>query len=194
MAAAPRTRKRVRAIPRASDGSAFQNCHACGVSVAIALADMHDCQTTLKVKRFKGIGANPNVKEEFFWDQPRSAFCFFMEEFKENNESKGSIDSIEIDRKGFETWKNMSKEERQPYVREACYVDFVHGKALRKEACIMSKGDAFYESSKHSDDSDGWHTYKSEDAKDQAAAESSEPDCWEDCSGSGWHTYVPTEE
>ncbi|KAF4373427.1 hypothetical protein G4B88_011696 [Cannabis sativa] len=126
MAAAPRTRKRVRAIPRASDGSAFQN-----------------------------------------W-----------EEFKENNESKGSIDSIEIDRKGFETWKNMSKEERQPYVREACYVDFVHGKALRKEACIMSKGDAFYESSKHSDDSDGWHTYKSEDEKDQAAAESSEPVCF----------------
>ncbi|XP_062092424.1 high mobility group B protein 2 [Humulus lupulus] len=192
MAAAPRIRKRVRAIPRASDGSAFQNCHVCGVSVAIALADMHDCQSSHKVKRFKGIRASPKVKEESFWDQPRSAFSFFMEEFKENYESEE--DSIEIDRKGFETWKNMSKKERQPYVREACYVDFVHEKATRKEACKMSKGHTFKECSEDSDDSDGWHTYASEDGTDPAAAESSEPDCWEDCTGYGWHTYVPTKE
>ncbi|OMP05504.1 hypothetical protein COLO4_08802 [Corchorus olitorius] len=58
MANHPRTRKRVHAtIPRrAPDGSAFKNCDTCGETVAIALADWHECENKKKeLKRFKGV-------------------------------------------------------------------------------------------------------------------------------------------
>ncbi|EXB25880.1 hypothetical protein L484_012307 [Morus notabilis] len=160
MAITPRTRKRVRAIPRAPDGSAFRNW--CGVSVAISLADMHECESSQKVKRFRGIQKSPNVQKGRFWDQPRSPFCFFMEEFKKTCESG---DSIEIDRKGFETWKNMSKEERQPYVRKAARVDSAYYKGLVEEVNSEIDNEA-----------------------DSTAVQKIYP--WEDCSDSGWHTYV----
>ncbi|KAL6123488.1 hypothetical protein ACLB2K_076010 [Fragaria x ananassa] len=100
-----RTRKRVRAIPRAPDGSAFQNCNKCGVSVAVALAGMHECEPSKKVKRFK--------------------------EFTKTRKGR---DWIEINREGFEVWKKMSEKERQPYVKEAERIDEAYQKALLKES------------------------------------------------------------
>lgn len=204
MASAPRTRKRVRAIARAPDGSAFQKCDMCGVSVAISLADMHECQSTQEVKRFKGIRASPNVKKERFCDQPRSGFCIFMEKFKEEHAKEGKFDEIEIDRKGFDIWKNMSMKRRHPYLHRAAFVDFVHGRTLYKEEQKIWKGYGCYESSEDYDDAGhAWHSHlpqlpplQLQDDIDLTTVETSQLDCawWEDVSGSGWHTYVATDE
>ncbi|OMO83211.1 HAD-superfamily hydrolase, subfamily IA, variant 3 [Corchorus capsularis] len=121
MANNPRTRKRVHAtiVRRAPDGSAFKNCDNCGETVAIALADMHECENKKKeLKRFKGVSGTQNLAQPEYpvqW-QPRSAFNIFMEGFMSTNKGGNLID---IDRKGFETWKCMSEKERQPYVTQA---------------------------------------------------------------------------
>ncbi|OMO73794.1 HAD-superfamily hydrolase, subfamily IA, variant 3 [Corchorus olitorius] len=122
MANNPRTRKRVHAtiVRRAPDGSAFKNCDTCGETVAIALADMHECENKKKkeLKRFKGVSGTQNLALPEYpaqW-QPRSAFNIFMEGFMSTNKGGNLID---IDRKGFETWKCMSEKERQPYVTQA---------------------------------------------------------------------------
>lgn len=51
---------------------------------------------------------------------------------------------VEIDRIGFEKWKNMSEEEKQPYVYHARVLDYEHQEALKKEAneCIKVKDGA----------------------------------------------------
>ncbi|KAL5569610.1 hypothetical protein UlMin_026185 [Ulmus minor] len=174
MANPPRTRKRVRAIPRAPDGSAFQKCHKCGVSVAIAWVDMHECEPAKDVKRFKGICKRGNVQEESFSKQPRSPFCLFMEQFKTTCESGNSID---IDRKGFAAWKNMSNEAREPYVTKAKRVNLAYQKTLLEEeercmwkvheevdSAMVEKFDPIledymYKFHENSDTSDGWHSY-----------------------------------
>lgn len=61
---------------------------SCGVSIAIALADMHECETEkeLAVKRFRGVCGRQSVVTESqsqsqshtIGDQPRSPFRFFM--------------------------------------------------------------------------------------------------------------------
>ncbi|GAU49447.1 hypothetical protein TSUD_137910 [Trifolium subterraneum] len=101
-----RVKKRVCTIPRAPDGSAFFNCGTCGVSVAISLADMHFCQSNkMEFKR-----------ESFMKDQDMEIY------------------NIEIDRIGFEKWKNMSEEEKQPFVSRARELDNKHQEALKEEA------------------------------------------------------------
>ncbi|KAI8008261.1 hypothetical protein LOK49_LG07G00780 [Camellia lanceoleosa] len=135
MANQPRTRKRVNAIRRASDGSAFHKCHYCGVLVAIALSDMHECKSRKNVKRFKGEIRTQNVKDLSFQDQPRSPFRYFMESFVETCKAKNQI---EVDRKGFETWRTMSKQERLPYVLQAAKVNSSYEKALLQEVEHMS--------------------------------------------------------
>ncbi|KAF5956461.1 hypothetical protein HYC85_003686 [Camellia sinensis] len=52
--------------------------HYCDVLVAIALSDMHECESKKNVKRFKGEITSQNVKDLSFQDQPRSPFRFFM--------------------------------------------------------------------------------------------------------------------
>ncbi|XP_038719899.1 high mobility group B protein 7 isoform X2 [Tripterygium wilfordii] len=138
----PRPRKRVRAIRRAPDGSAFQPCDGCGISVAVALADMHECETEKEeVKRFKGVCAKQNVIDQSCNDQPRSAFRLFMESFVNICSKHGKF--IDIDQCGFESWKNMSEEERQPYVYEAEVVNEANTKALRlEEIAYMIKGNS----------------------------------------------------
>nr|XP_027104199.1 high mobility group B protein 3-like isoform X2 [Coffea arabica] len=107
----------------------------CGRSVAIALADMHECESNNSLKKLKGQRQSGNVKSQNIEDQPRSAFRFFMEELldihKEENE-------IAIDSKGFEMWKKMSKQERQPYLVKAEKVNSAHTKALLEEENDMS--------------------------------------------------------
>ncbi|KAL0402970.1 UNVERIFIED_CONTAM: hypothetical protein Sradi_1937800 [Sesamum radiatum] len=131
----PRPRKRVLAIRRGPDGSAFQKCKGCGLTVAIALADMHECgvKKITKKKRKTRCGSG-KIERQKIQDQPRSAFHFFMEEFvktcKDGNE-------IEIDKKGCETWKNMSKEERRPFVLEADKLNSAYVKLLLKEESEM---------------------------------------------------------
>ncbi|XP_044461015.1 high mobility group B protein 7 isoform X2 [Mangifera indica] len=116
-----RTRKRVRALPRAPDGSAFQKCQSCEVLVPIALADMHECERKKEVKRFRGVCEKPAVLKRGSGDhQVRSPFRFFMESFVKMYENGNWID---IDRKGFEAWKSMSMEEKRPYVTQAQKVD-----------------------------------------------------------------------
>lgn len=51
----------------------------CGISVPIALADMHECdQSKNNVKKLKGQPQGGNVKRQNIQDQPRSAFRFFV--------------------------------------------------------------------------------------------------------------------
>ncbi|KAH9767406.1 HMG box domain-containing protein [Citrus sinensis] len=139
MANQPRTRKRVHAIRRAPDGSAFEKCDRCEAMVPIALVDMHECEAKVKnkVKRFKGVCEKPKlVKQDSYSDQTRSPFRIFMETFVE---TCGSRELIDIDRKGFEKWKNMSKEERQPYVIKAEMLDAAHRRALLEEVTSMPR-------------------------------------------------------
>ncbi|XP_057506534.1 high mobility group B protein 7 [Actinidia eriantha] len=138
MANPARIRKRVRAIHRAPDGSAFKKCNFCGVSVAIALADMHECESRKNAKRFKSDFGNQNRTKQRFRDQPRSPFRLFMEIFSRTCMARNTI---EVDRKGFETWKNMSKQERLPYVLQAEKVNSGYLKALLQEVEDMSSVD-----------------------------------------------------
>ncbi|KAL3653407.1 hypothetical protein CASFOL_003088 [Castilleja foliolosa] len=124
-------RKRVHALRRGPDGSAFQNCESCGLSVPIALVDMHDCEIEKNgTKKLKTHFECVNAKEQRIQDQPRSAFRFFIVEFtkicKEGNE-------VEVENKGFEKWKAMSKEERLQFSRQADKVNSAYEKLLRKE-------------------------------------------------------------
>ena len=50
----------------------------CGRSVAIALADMHECESNNSLKKLKGQRQSGNVKSQNIEDQPRSASRFFM--------------------------------------------------------------------------------------------------------------------
>nr|XP_023912560.1 high mobility group B protein 7 isoform X3 [Quercus suber] len=148
-----RTRKRVHAVLRAPDGSAFQKCESCGVSIAIALADMHECESKkeLAVKRFRGVCGRQSVVTESqshtIGDQPRENF---LKTCKSRN-------LISIDQAGFDIWKNMSKEEREPYIIEAKRVNSSYMKALLGEvnnmqevndeadSAMVGKFDRFYE-------------------------------------------------
>ncbi|KAF9661308.1 hypothetical protein SADUNF_Sadunf19G0054600 [Salix dunnii] len=206
----PRTRKRVRGIRRAPDGSAFENCNSCGVLVAIALADLHECEAGTKknVKRFKGLNGKQNVVQQSFCEQPRSPFRLFMyyilnlvaasssssllfaililvlplktyilyrEDFTKTDKIWNVID---VDRKGFETWRNMSKEERQPYITGADEINSAYVKCLIKDIDHMSevddeadsalagKFDPFYEHSEyHDDNSDSFHSFQYKDSE-----------------------------
>ncbi|XP_078160511.1 HMG-box (high mobility group) DNA-binding family protein [Carex rostrata] len=149
-------RKRVHALYpplRAPDGSAFSKCELCGASVPIALADMHDCEEFNVKRRRKydewcGIQEEPDEKilltitkesmiSSEFRDQPRSPFCFFMEEFSRDFE--GHL-LIEVSQRGFETWKNMSSEERTRYDVIASKINVPYeNKIRREETDVMGK-------------------------------------------------------
>ncbi|KAG8380947.1 hypothetical protein BUALT_Bualt06G0069500 [Buddleja alternifolia] len=160
-------RKRVHAIRRGPDGSAFQNCESCGLSVAIALADMHDCEINKNVcKKLKSRCENGSVKEQKIEDQPRSAFRFFMEEYmktcKDGNE-------VEIDKKGFETWKNMSKSERLPFVLQADKLNSAYVKMLHKEESEIQWVDDEADSAevgKYDEGYDNYDTYYGSESSD----------------------------
>ncbi|XP_078436387.1 HMG-box (high mobility group) DNA-binding family protein [Wolffia australiana] len=117
------TKKRVRAVRRAPDGSSFQICPQCGESVAILLLDMHECGGNEKKRRLEREVVN-------FVDQPRSAFCFFTESLMKNCEAK---DWAEIGREAFEKWVNMSAEERLPFVEQADSVNSAYLKTILEE-------------------------------------------------------------
>ncbi|KAK6786573.1 hypothetical protein RDI58_015098 [Solanum bulbocastanum] len=128
-----RTRKRVFGIQihRGPDGSAFQKCETCGVSVAIALADMHECEPRKDVKKLKcQLRSRTSVKEKRLIHQPRSAFRVFMEDFVKKN-----IDGneFEVDNRGFETWKNMTRKEKILYFMKAETINLAHVKLLHRE-------------------------------------------------------------
>ncbi|XP_043725864.1 uncharacterized protein LOC122672460 [Telopea speciosissima] len=137
MADPPRRRKRVYGLRRAADGSAFEKCDFCGVSYAIALADMHECKAKTEHKRLKAENQNRNPKILIVEDQPRSPFCCFMESFRKTNNS----DYLVEDRKGFETWKNMTPEERSPFVLLSATVNLAYEKVLLKEEEEMEVDD-----------------------------------------------------
>ncbi|XP_042504296.1 uncharacterized protein LOC122081302 isoform X2 [Macadamia integrifolia] len=124
-----RSRKRVYGLRRASDGSAFEKCDFCGVSFAIALADMHECKAKTEHKRLKAANQNRNPRILIVEDQPRSPFCCFMESFRKTH----NFNYLEEDRKGFETWKNMTPEERSPFVLLSKMVDLKYDEVLLKE-------------------------------------------------------------
>ncbi|RZC54541.1 hypothetical protein C5167_013408 [Papaver somniferum] len=148
-----RNRKRVFPLCRAPDGSAFQKCDLCGVSVAIAIYDMHECklkqgtkggkkrnkkcesftkdEDQRKTVKCEDDGTNQTIDDggKGFSDQPRSAFCFFMESLQKGN-------FLDVDGKGFEKWKCMSVEERSPFVLEAEKVNSAHENILLKEVQV----------------------------------------------------------
>ncbi|XP_062155915.1 high mobility group B protein 7 isoform X2 [Alnus glutinosa] len=192
MANPPRTRKRVLAVLRASDGSAYQKCNNCGVSVAVALADMHECETKeeVVVKRFRGVCGRQSVVKQSFGDQPRSPFRFFIcgsavqhkrESFVKTCETRNSIS---IDRDGVDTWKNLSKEERKPYISEAERVNSSYFKALLEEinnmqkvddeadSATVGKFDQFYEGYEDSEESEDYDNSYSFDSIQYGETES----------------------
>ncbi|KAK8610989.1 hypothetical protein V6N13_131054 [Hibiscus sabdariffa] len=133
--------------------------------VAIALADMHDCGPKKKeLKRFKGTAVSQNAAKPIITLQPRSAFNIFLESFMEFNKNGSFID---IDRKGFQTWKNMCKEERKPYLTQAEKVNSAYMKDVIEEekniikvedeadSATVGKFDQFYETS---DDYEPYHS------------------------------------
>ncbi|XP_031382277.1 DNA-binding protein MNB1B isoform X5 [Punica granatum] len=161
MANPSRARKRVYPIRRAADGSAFEQCDQCGISVAIALADMHECQPGKKeVKRFRGLSANHDFIRaggQSFAHQPRSAFCFFMESLRETSSEESFLD---LDRKGFEMWKNMSDEEKRPYLTEAEKSKVEDG----ANSPMLWKFDKFLEEYQDHEDSDSSEASQSSDS------------------------------
>ncbi|KAJ4845480.1 hypothetical protein Tsubulata_039071 [Turnera subulata] len=173
----PRTRKRVHAIRRAPDGSAFQKCGDCGVLVAIALADMHGCgsEAARDVKRFKGVNGNKlTINKQSLCDQPRSPFRVFMDDFVKTCKN---MELIDIERKGFETWRNMSNEEREPFVIQSNKVNSAYNKFLIQEiddmpqvedeadSAMVGKFDTFYEDYGYND-SDNLDDYSGYDDSD----------------------------
>uniref|UniRef100_A0A2N9J7N6 HMG box domain-containing protein n=1 Tax=Fagus sylvatica TaxID=28930 RepID=A0A2N9J7N6_FAGSY len=162
-----RKRKRVHAVRRAPDGSAFQKCDNCGVSVAIALADMHECEIKKEVQRFRGVCGRQSVvtqsQSDTFVDQPRESF---VKTCKTRN-------LISIDQTGFGIWKNMTNEERKPYIIEAKRVDSSYLKALLGEvnnmqevddeadSAMVGKFDQFYEAYGDSENSYISYSYQS---------------------------------
>ncbi|XP_020108205.1 high mobility group B protein 7 isoform X2 [Ananas comosus] len=137
MANGSRGRKRVHAPRRAPDGSAFIKCERCDRVVAIALLDMHECESNAGF----GLKGRRGGKEALMvgaQDQPRSPFCCFMESFRKKF---GSENWIEVDRRGFETWKNMTPKERRPFAIEAEEINKAYEKMLLEEVGHMSEAD-----------------------------------------------------
>nr|DAD25835.1 TPA_asm: hypothetical protein HUJ06_027303 [Nelumbo nucifera] len=132
-----RTRKRVHAMRRAPDGSAFEKCNFCGVSVPVALSDMHECTLKKEYEKLKGACRNQNPVKLIIDNQPRSPFCVFMESFKRLHANE---DWINIDRKGFESWKNMSTKDRHQFIVQAEEVNLAYEKTLLKEINDTSSG------------------------------------------------------
>ncbi|KAF8115199.1 hypothetical protein N665_0029s0043 [Sinapis alba] len=135
MAIRPRTRKRVEAVRRAADGSAFEKCEECGVMIAIALFDMHECcgEKRREVKRFKCVSSGKkmdDISEPSFEDEPRSPFVFFLEDFRK---SYGG-NMVEASSICFIVWKNMSGEDQKPFVARAAEVDLAHNRKLKEES------------------------------------------------------------
>ncbi|ESQ40448.1 hypothetical protein EUTSA_v10014946mg [Eutrema salsugineum] len=144
MAIRPRIRKRVQAVRRAADGSAFEKCEECGLMIAIALFDMHECgENRREVKRFKCIssGKFENISKPVgsFEDEPRSPFVFFLEDFKENY--GGNL--VDASRICFNVWKNMSEEEQKPFIARAAVVDLAHNRKLNQENKSIFKVDHY---------------------------------------------------
>ncbi|KAL0736538.1 hypothetical protein Bca4012_012748 [Brassica carinata] len=141
MAIRPRTRKRVEAVRRAADGSAFEKCEECGVTIAIALFDMHECggEKRREVKRFKCVssGKIDDISKPSFEDEPRSPFVFFLEDFRKSY--GGSM--VEASRICFTVWKNMSGEDQKPFIARAVEVDLAHNRKLKEEAQRLYKTD-----------------------------------------------------
>ncbi|AED90860.2 HMG-box (high mobility group) DNA-binding family protein [Arabidopsis thaliana] len=134
MAIRPRTRKRVQAVRRAADGSAFKKCEECGVMIAIALYDMHECgEKRREVKRFKYIASGniDNISKPIgsFEDEPRSPFVFFLEEFRENYNG----DLVDASRICFN--------DQKPFNARAMEVDSAHSRKLNEEAKTIYKAD-----------------------------------------------------
>ncbi|KAL0728574.1 hypothetical protein Bca4012_024667 [Brassica carinata] len=106
-----RIRKRVQAVRRAADGSAFDKCEECGVMVAIALFDMHECgEKRREVKR---------------------------EDFRRSYDGN----MVEASRICFIVWKNMSREDQKPFIARAEEVDLAHNRKLKEEAQSICKAD-----------------------------------------------------
>ncbi|KAL8144558.1 hypothetical protein V2J09_017590 [Rumex salicifolius] len=132
-----RSRKRVFAdFRRAPDGSAFQKCESCGVSIAVALADMHVCEA--KIKRAKPQFPTEICKTVKLEQQPRSAFLFFREKFAKTCEDENIVD---IDKRACIVWKNMSFRERFPYVNQSETLDAAYTKALLQESSGLEQDD-----------------------------------------------------
>ncbi|KAH7677770.1 HMG box-containing protein [Dioscorea alata] len=129
MANGLRARKRVRAPCRAPDGSAYQKCERCGVSVPIVLLDMHDCGQ----KRAKRDSSSLGISL-----QPRSPFRFFMESFEKTFKTRNLL---KIEQEGFNQWVNMSQEERSPYIIKAEEINSIYHKMLLKEGRAIPKAD-----------------------------------------------------
>ncbi|KAL0888568.1 hypothetical protein Bca101_012551 [Brassica carinata] len=155
MAIRPRTRKRVEAVRRAADGSAFEKCEECGVTIAIALFDMHECggEKRREVKRFKCVssGKIDDISKPSFEDEPRSPFVFFLYGkpktflcyFSEKEDFRKSYGGsmVEASRICFTVWKNMSGEDQKPFIARAVEVDLAHNRKLKEEAQRLYKTD-----------------------------------------------------
>nr|CAD1841861.1 unnamed protein product [Ananas comosus var. bracteatus] len=132
MANGSRGRKRVHAPRRAPDGSAFIKCERCDRVVAIALLDMHECESNAGF----GLKGRRGGKEALM------SFSVGSSTYRESFRKKfGSDNWIEVDRRGFETWKNMTPKERRPFAIEAEEINKAYEKMLLEEVGHMSEAD-----------------------------------------------------
>ncbi|CAN8257108.1 unnamed protein product [Cochlearia groenlandica] len=179
MAIRPRTRKRIQAVRRASDGSAFEKCEECGVTIAIALFDMHECgEKKIQVKRFKYINSGKidnNTKSiGSFEDEPRSPFIFFLEDFKENYD----VSYVEASGICFNVWKKMSQEEQKPFRDLAMEIDFAHNIRLNEEAKLIYKVNDEADSKDVAKLDKSCNMIHQEEEEDYDSSDHFEHECW----------------
>eukprot|EP00271_Cylindrocystis_brebissonii_P004568 TRINITY_DN1630_c0_g1_i1.p1 TRINITY_DN1630_c0_g1~~TRINITY_DN1630_c0_g1_i1.p1 ORF type:complete len:243 (+),score=82.16 TRINITY_DN1630_c0_g1_i1:156-884(+) len=182
-------------MKRGPQGSAFLTCDSCQASVIAAVADMHNCEGNASFKeqlakmreeyaanhkkeekKPKAVktakspkspkepkaGKDPNAPKA-----PATPFFIFMEEFRKTyKEENGDVKGPEVAKAGGAKWKEMSDEEKKPYLEEY---------AKRKEEYEMKLAE--YKEGKHmkaeetdADVRDG----EGEDVKDEKAASTDE--------------------
>eukprot|EP00271_Cylindrocystis_brebissonii_P004570 TRINITY_DN1630_c0_g1_i3.p1 TRINITY_DN1630_c0_g1~~TRINITY_DN1630_c0_g1_i3.p1 ORF type:complete len:260 (+),score=58.69 TRINITY_DN1630_c0_g1_i3:156-935(+) len=134
-------------MKRGPQGSAFLTCDSCQASVIAAVADMHNCEGNASFKeqlakmreeyaanhkkeekKPKAVktakspkspkepkaGKDPNAPKA-----PATPFFIFMEEFRKTyKEENGDVKGPEVAKAGGAKWKEMSDEEKKPYLEE----------------------------------------------------------------------------
>ncbi|CAN7036799.1 unnamed protein product, partial [Brassica oleracea var. botrytis] len=181
MAIRPRTRKRVEAVRRAADGSAFEKCEECGVMIAIALFDMHECggEKRREVKRFKCVSSGKKIDDDIskpsFEDEPRSPFVFFLEDFRKSYDGN----MVEASRICFTVWKNMSGEDQRPFIARAVKVDLAHNRKLKEEVqSVMYKIDDEADSKAVGKFDKSYECYDHEEEEEYGSSDHFEKEFW----------------
>ncbi|KAL9453210.1 hypothetical protein AB3S75_008915 [Citrus x aurantiifolia] len=147
-------------LMRGRDGSAFARCEECNKNVPVALISMHSCSLDAKIKmnleaqvvekpaeinkkkpaeRKKPTSTEPRAKRLRKKDsdsnkpkRPPTAFFLFMDDFrKEYKEAHPDSKGVTgVAKEAGEKWKNMTDEEKKPYLDKAAELKADYSKAM----------------------------------------------------------------